>query len=465
MLDRRGLFAATACVAGLGMTRSAWANAPAPSNAAVVALDALRAGKATTGGVLVAVRSGQVVALYPWGKASLAFDVAVGEQTLFHLGSNAKLMTSVAVFQLIEAGLVDIDDPIGDHVKDLPPVLAGVQIRHLLHHTSGLIDYPDVLPDWDRAQSREVVIAALKDQPVQFQPGESWQYSNTNYLLLGWLISDVSGRSYADYVQARLFHPAGAPSARADASQQIIPNRAEPYSIGVDGIRHAVRMEDEVSRSADGGVLFSAKDVAPWRAALDANRLISADSMSRIVAPGRLISGRLSPYGCGVFLESARGAPLWRHTGGVPGFVSNWMTWPQADLSILAMVNSDGPGGVALDDMITALAESIQAGVTWTGLSAAGDGEDARTRALRGLLQRPAGSSAPAELLATELAWRPRDRLPRVNGLEAVVPLETWRVGADPAEGEMTRYRLIRRGIQRDLVVGWTSDDRIYWGI
>ncbi|MGH7018414.1 MAG: hypothetical protein ACREEY_00950, partial [Brevundimonas sp.] len=95
----------------------------------------------------------------------------------------------------------------------------------------------------------------------------------------------------------------------------------------------------------------------------------------------------------------------------------------------------------------------------------AGDGEDVRTRALRGLLLRPAGSSAPAELLATELAWRPRDRFPRVNGLEEVVPLETWRVGADPAEGEMTRYRLKRGGWRRDLVVGWTSDDRIYWGI
>lgn len=465
MLDRRGFFAASACVAGLGASRSAWAHAPAPSSAAVVALDALRAGKTTTGGVLVAVRSGQVVALYPWGRASLSYDVPVGEQTLFHLGSNGKLMTSVAVFQLVEAGLVDIDDPIGAHVKDLPPVLAGVPIRNLLHHTSGLIDYPDLLPDWDRAQTRETVIAALKDVAVQFQPGESWQYSNTNYLLLGWLISDVSGRSYADYIQTRLFQPAGAPSARPDASQQIIPNRAEPYSVGDEGIRHAVRMDDEVSRAADGGVLFSARDVAPWRAALDANRLISADSMSRIVAPGRLNSGRLAPYGCGVFLESSRGAALWRHTGGVPGFVSNWMTWPQADLSILAMVNSEGPGGVRLDDMITTLAESIQPGLTWTGMAAAGDGTDARTRALRGLLERPAGTPAPAGLLATELAWRPQDRLPRFSGLETIVPLETWRVGADPIEGEMTRYRLMRRGAQRDLVVAWTADDRLYWGV
>ncbi|MDB5420344.1 MAG: beta-lactamase [Brevundimonas sp.] len=465
MLDRRGLFAAAAGSAALSFAPSAWARSPLPSADAVTALDALRKGKTTIGGVLVAVHKGQTVALYPWGKASLPFDVAVNERTLFHLGSNGKLMTSVAVFQLIEAGLVGPNDPIGAHVQGLPPSIAGIQINHLLHHTSGLIDYPEVLPDWDRPQTRDIVIAALKDQPVHFQPGESWQYSNTNYVLLGWLVADVSGQSYADYVQARLFNSAGTPTARADASQQIIPNRAEPYSIDSDGIRHSVRMDNEVSRSADGGVLFSALDVAPWRAALDTNRLLSAQSMSRIVSPGQLTSGRLAPYGCGVFLQRTRGADLWRHTGGVPGFVSNWLTWPQADLSILAVINSEGSGGVALGDMITTLAESIQPGVTWTGLAPAGDGSDVRTRALRSLLERSANSPAPDGLLASELSWMSGDGMARVQGLEKIVPLESWYVGANPAEGEMTRYRLTRGGVQRDIVVGWTADDRIYWGV
>ena len=216
MIDRRHLIAAAAASAGLGLTSRVLAQTPPPAPDAVAALDALRAGKDSAGGVLVAVRGGRAVATYPWGRASLPFDVPVTARTLFHLGSNAKFMTAVAVAQLVEAGALGFDDPIGRHLPDLPPTMAGVGVSHLLHHTSGLIDYPEVLPDWDRPQTREIVLAAMKDQPVLFQPGESWSYSNTNYLLLGWLIETLSGQSYADYIRTRVFTPAGAPTARAE---------------------------------------------------------------------------------------------------------------------------------------------------------------------------------------------------------------------------------------------------------
>lgn len=462
MIDRRHLFAATAGL-GLGLTSRALAQTPPPGPDAVAALDAARAGKDSAGGVLVAVRGGRAIAVYPWGRASLPFDVPVTDRTLFHLGSNAKFMTSVAVAQLVEAGALGFDDPIGRRLPDLPPSMAGVSVSQLLHHTSGLMDYPGVLPDWDRPQTREIVLAAMKDQPVLFQPGESWSYSNTNYLLLGWLIETLSGQSYADYIQARVFAPAGAPTARADASQQVIPHRAEPYEFQDGAFRHAVRMEDGVSRAADGGLLFSALDAAPWRAALDRDRLVSAATMRRLLAPAAQNTGRLAPYGCGVFLEQTRGAAVRRHTGGVPGFISNWITWPEADLSILALTNSMAPTGPALTDMILTLAEALQPGVSWRGLTPVGDGSDRRSRALRSLLERAAGAPAPDGVLAPELALRPAAALRRVSGLTGLAPLEAWPVGESPDQGEMVRYRVSTPGGDRDLVVGWTPDDRLYW--
>lgn len=463
MIDRRRLFTAASAGAGLALSSSVWAQTPPPGPDAVAALDALRTGKDSAGGVLAAVRGGRMEAVYTWGMASLPFDVPVTDRTLFHLGSNAKFMTSVAVAQLAEAGALAFDDLIGTHVPDLPPAMAGVSISQLLHHTSGLRDYPEFLPDWDRPQTREIVIAAMKDQPVLFQPGESWSYSNTNYLLLGWLIETVSGRSYADYIQARVFAPAGLPTARADAAQQVVRHRAEPYEFQDGAPRHAVRMEDAVSRAPDGGLLFSALDAAPWRAALDGDRLVSAAGMRRLLAPALLNTGRLAPYGCGVSLEQTRAAPVRRHTGGVPGFISNWITWPAADLSILALSNSAAQNGPSLTEMILTLAESLQPGVTWTGLPAMGDGSDRRSRALRSLLQRPEGAPAPDGLLAPELAFRPAASIGRAPGLTDLVPLEQWAVGDSPGQGDMVRYRLTVPAGTRYPVVGWTPDDRIYW--
>jgi D-alanyl-D-alanine carboxypeptidase len=463
MIDRRHLFAAAAATAGLGLTSWALAQTPPPAPDAAAALDALRAGKDSAGGVLVAVRGGRAVTVYPWGRASLSFDVPVTDRTLFHLGSNAKFMTSVAVAQLVEAGALGFDDPVGEHLPDLPPSMAGIGLSHLLHHTSGLVDYPEILPDWDRPQTREIVLAAMKDQPVLFQPGESWSYSNTNYLLLGWLIETLSGQSYADYIQTRVFTPAGAPAARADAAGQVVPHRAEPYEFHDGAPRHAVRMDDGVSRAADGGLLFSALDAAPWRGALDGDRLVSAASMRRLLTPAPLTTGRFAPYGCGVFLEQTRGAEVRRHTGGVPGFISNWITWPGADLSILALTNSMAQNGPVLTDMILTLAESLRPGVSWRGLSPVGDGSDHRSRALRALLERPEGAPAPDGLLAPELALRPAAQLRRVPGLTDLKPLERWIVADSREQGEMERYRLNGPFGVRDLVAGWTADDRLYW--
>ncbi|WP_309093231.1 serine hydrolase domain-containing protein [Phenylobacterium sp.] len=464
MIDRRRLFPAVGA-AGLAaaLPLAARAETPALAPDAVAALDALRAGRDSAGGVLVAVRGGRTAGVYAWGKASLPFDVPVTARTLFHLGSNGKFMTSVAVAQLAEAGALGFDDPIGRHMADLPPAIGAVSISHLLHQTSGLVDYGNLLEDWDRPQTREIVLAALRDQPVLFQPGESWSYSNTNYLLLGWLIETLSGQSYAEYVQARLFTPAGTPTARADAAQQIVPGRAEPYEFQDGAFRHAVRMEDAVSRAADGGLLFSALDAAPWRSALDRNRLVSPATKRRLLMPAKLNSGRLAPYGCGVFLERARGQVVLRHGGGVPGFISDWVTWAEADLSVLAMTNSAARSGPSLTEMIFAMAESIQPGVTWRDQPPIGDGSDRRGRILRGLLERPAGAPAPDGLLAPELMLRPADRLRRMSAPFTLALLERWPAGERPEQGELERYRTVSEGRVRELVVGWTEDDRLYW--
>ena len=463
MIDRRSVFGLMGAGA-VGLSGAGAARASPPPRDVVAALDELRAGTSTVGGAIVAVRDGRPISTYMWGKASLPFDVPVTDRTLFHIGSNAKLMTAVAVLQLATAAGISLDDPIGAHLPGLPAIMAAAPISSLLHHTSGLPDYSEVFPDWDRPQTREIVSAAFQDKALAFPTGAAWSYSNTNYLILGWLIEHLSGQSYGDYVRTRLFEPAGMPTARVDAAQQVVQNRAEPYEIGEDGaIRHAVRMEDGVSRAADGGLLLSVQDAGPWRAALDRNRLISAEDMARVLTPAPLSSGRLAAYGFAVFLDQTRGAPLLRHSGGVPGFGSYWMTWPEADLSILAMMNSMGGKGAPMERMALTLAESIEPGVTWLEQEPMGDGSDARTQALRGLLQRPEGAPPASGLLASEQAHRDGVQLPRAPTLQDIRPLERWFIGDGPKQGEMVRYRVWLPTRTAELLVGWTDEDQIYW--
>ena len=154
-------------------------------------------------------------------------------------------------------------------------------MRRLLTHTSGLPDYGRVIRDWDRPQSRELIINAIGTAPLLFAPGTAWAYSNTNYVVLGWLIEALSGQSYADYLRHRVLGPAALPSARVDSAGDVIPDRAEPYDHINNRFVHAVQLERSVSAAADGGVLFSARDIAPWSGALASDRLVSRVLMAR----------------------------------------------------------------------------------------------------------------------------------------------------------------------------------------
>ena len=471
MIDRRSLMSlgsvglAATALAGPGAANARPAQPDiAPLSAPVRArIDAMLDGKDSAGGVMVATLKGQPVAFHAWGKASLPFDVAPTPDTLFHIGSNGKRFTAWAVLQLIEAGRVAPSDPIGRHVPDLPASISGVTIDQLVHHVSGLADYANLLPDWDRSQPREEIIRVIDAGPQDFPPGARWAYSNTNYVLLGWLIEAVTGKTYTEYLNEKLFKPAGLPHARTDAAQTVIPQRAEPYEFNEGQFLHAVVMENSVSRAPDGGVLFSARDLAPWAAVMFSPVLLSTESASLATQPGRLSTGRRTPYGYGLNPAQRHGRPVLTHTGGVPGFVSEWTIWPQEDLHVLWMSNSEGGAAPKRFQMIEAMAEAIIPGLTRPLPDRNAD--DSRTQRLRRLLVRPVGEAPAADLMAEELTtWTGREptSVPRIDAADILAPIDTWPLGDTPEEGTAARYYLKFGARDTTLTVGWTADDRIY---
>lgn len=462
MLDRRELIAAA--IAGLGLAGSGLAHADDGAIPAFLphglaeTLDALTTVSGTVGGMVAAAQHGKLVAFHAWGQAALDPARPITPDTLFHVGSNGKYVTAIAVLQLVQAGKLTLDDPLGRHLPDLPALLAETTVYQLLHQTSGLPDYLDAVTDWSLPVSRQMVFDAVKPGRV-FAPGAAWAYSNTNYFVLGWLIEGLSGMTYADYVSARIFRPARMPNARADSSVETIPNRAVAYTRTGNAVAPADLMEDAMSRAADGGVLLSARDIAPLAVVMADDGLLAGGARGQLYAPASLTTGRAVPYGCGVYMEECRRAAFHHHLGGVPGFVSQRMAFGGSGVQVWAVSNTDGNIKLPLAKLALTMAEGIAPGSTYLSLPLLP--ADARTAILRAALKGNR-QLLPGALMAPELAAAGGGGTPRwtIGPDHLFAPVESWRgVG-----GDYVRYRWVGEGDEvGHLVIGWTPDDRIFW--
>ncbi len=412
----------------------------------------------TVGGMVAASMHGRFAGFYSWGDARRSPRRPVMPDTLFHVGSNGKFVTAVAVLQLVQAGRMTLADPLGRHVPGLPAILAETPVTHLLHHTSGLPDYLDVVEDWSLPVTRAMIFEAVS-AGRDFEPGEAWAYSNTNYFVLGWLIEALSGMTYGDYVEARIFRPAGLPFARADSSIEDIPARAVAYTLDGDSLSKADEMEDEMSRAADGGVLLSARDIAPWAVVLADDGLLAGAARNQLFSPAALTTGRAAPYGCGVFMESCRQAAFHHHAGSVPGFVSQRMAFGGSGIQVWAVTNTDGDTDLPLDKLCLEMAEALAPNSTYTSLPLLP--VDARTTILRRAFARRE-VSLPHGLMAPELIASGGETSPDwgVMADHVFAPVEHWQgVG-----GDFVRYRWVGEEGETDHVtIGWTRDDRVFW--
>ena len=418
---------------------------------------------AVAGAAVTVARDGEAVGFWGAGYASLPFRVPVTERTLFHIGSVGKHITALAVMQLVDAGRIRLAASLGTYVTGLPEAWAAVPVCSLLTHTSGLPDYGTVIKEWDRPQGRDVILDAIGARPPLFAPGEAWAYSNTNYLVLGWLIEAMGGMPYARYLRDRLFRPAALPTAREDSGEDVIPERAEPYDYRNGRFLHAVRIERSVSAAADGGVLFSACDIAPWSLALSRARLASPALMAEAVTPVRLATGRQVPYGFGWFAERTRGHELHQHAGRVPGFGALLVHLPAVALWVAVMANTTPPPPLLVMALTTA--EAFSPGSTFLSLPSAGDARDPGTLRVREMLERGRAPPDPG-WFAPEMQVRLRaaagglpPALPAGMHFERLEPIEAYAVDG----GRMVRYRASLAGRANHYLVGWAERDRFFW--
>ncbi len=281
------------------------------------------------------------------GLAERRFNVPVDRQTKFHIGSMNKMFTAVAIAQLVEAGKLSWIDTLALRVPEYPDqaMASKITVWQLLHHTSGLGDFlvPEVFEQREKFVDPVDFLGLIARQPKAGEPGGDWSYSNAGYMLLGRIIENVSGESYSDYIQRRVFTPAGMTASGYDRVDDVVPQLAVgyfhegPFSTAwkADWFKTLYR-----AGPAGGGYSTNA-DLLRFSAALRTGRLVKPATLAKIFeAP---VPAGPGSYAAGFGDRVSHGRHIRGHAGGIEGTDANLaIVWETG--ATVALTSNQGPG-------------------------------------------------------------------------------------------------------------------------
>lgn len=284
------------------------------------------------------IKDGKLVSERAYGLADLELQAKTTKDDLFQIGSITKQFTAFGAMLLVEEGKIKLDDPVSAYIPEAPEAWKNIKVRNLLYQNSGLKDYALVpgiglLDDY----AKPLWMDKMTKLPLDFEPGQAWAYSNTNYALMGWIIEMASGKPYTEYMTERVFKPLGMTHTRYDNQDEIIPRRAHGYLI-LD--KDMVRAKGVgMSIHSDGSIISNIEDMAKWDEALRERKLLKPSSYDLIWSPGKLNSGRGRYYGMGWFL-GLPGTPAYvGHGGNSIGYSAGLARFTDAKITVILLCN------------------------------------------------------------------------------------------------------------------------------
>lgn len=324
---------------GAGLLASAFAHAGTEDD--IDQLMSRYMGQVPGASVLV-LRDGQPVFRRSYGLADLEDNVAATPSTNYRLASITKQFTAACILLLAEDGKLKLDDPVKRWLPSLPAAADTVTLRHLLSHTSGLIDYEDVMPENLTGQLHDAdVLRILEGQDRRyFAPGSGYRYSNSGYALLALVVGRASGQDFASFLRQRIFQPLGMDSTVAlEEGRSTVARRAYGYS-EIDGRWERTDQSPTSAVLGDGGIYSSIDDLAKWDAALYDERLLKQSSLNLSFAPATSTPEPDVPfYGFGWRIN---GDMVW-HSGESIGFRNVIVRYPKQRLSVVVLTNRNDP--------------------------------------------------------------------------------------------------------------------------
>ncbi|MBL8269535.1 serine hydrolase domain-containing protein, partial [Steroidobacter sp.] len=295
------------------------------------------------------MQHGQLVRAAGYGYANLEHRVPVHPDTIFQSGSIGKQFTAAAVMLLVEDGKIKLDESIRTYLPKAPKTWQPITVRHMLTHTSGLANSPDfeLRKDYSEDELLDIVYKAKLD----FVPGERWNYSNTAYATLGFMIHKVTGdQTYGEVLKKRVFGPLHMTTAQVIDDRSIIPNRSAGYEIDGDRTVNQEWVAPTGNSTADGSLYLTVLDYAKWDAALRDRKLLKPESWAEVYKPVRLNSGKTYPYGFGWSLEKTPGVKgAYQHGGSWQGFRTFFIRYLDDEISVIVLTNTSSgkPGEIA----------------------------------------------------------------------------------------------------------------------
>jgi CubicO group peptidase (beta-lactamase class C family) len=292
------------------------------------------------GCVVLIARGGKVIYRKAFGMANLELKVAMAPENVFRIASLTKQFTAVAILQLHERGLLNIDDDIKKYIPDFPSA-DKITIANLASHTSGIQNiYEAIVPKGitQKSSTPAELVEVIKSFPSDFKPGTSYHYSNSGYMLLGYIIEKVSGKSYEQYITDNIFKPLKMDHAYYDHLATVVPGRVSGYSLSAAGFTNASFLDQSFPYAA-GALMMSVDDMYKWNKGLYAYTIIKKETLEKAFTPFTLTDGHKSTYSFGWGISSFMGSPSRQHSGGIEGFSTFAMYLPQEDVFAVAFSN------------------------------------------------------------------------------------------------------------------------------
>ena len=294
------------------------------------------------GASLLVLHEGEAVVRRAYGCADLEHHVAASHATNYRLASLTKQFTAAAVLLLVEESRLSLEASIRAWLPSLPAVADRVTLRHLLTHTSGVLDYEDLIPANRRNPLHDADVLQLleAEDRTYFPPGAGYRYSNSGYALLALVVAAAAGMDFAAVLRMRIFAPLGMHHTVAhEEGASTVTHRAFGYSE-----RHGrwLRTDQNMTSAVlgDGGIYSSADDWEKWDAALSDDRLLRPDSLRLAFTAATATDDPSIAYGFGWRITQEH---VW-HSGESIGFRNAVVRFPARRLTVLVLTNRDEPG-------------------------------------------------------------------------------------------------------------------------
>ncbi len=274
-----------------------------------------------SGSVLVA-EAGDILLARGYNYANWELKVPNSSQTKFRISSITKPITATLIMMLSEQDLIELDDQLCTLLPNCPAQWRIITIRNLLNHTSGIPEYTTLLGAGEVSRDPHNVaglIDMFRDEPLNFSPGESYEYSNSNYILLGAVIEQVAQDRYGAFLQQVLLDPLDMKNSGLDSQSEILADRASGYQIQGTWLVNAPYL-DMTNAYATAGMYSTVEDLYRWDQALYTDQLLTQESVESMFTPNFGVDGSGGEYGLGWQISEYQGHRKVGHTGGINGF-------------------------------------------------------------------------------------------------------------------------------------------------